>query len=232
MIVALAVFFPFSTGASSQQLTVAVTDKSGEGSPLVSTGFVTISQVSLERQHAWTYEDRLSSRNLSPKPIMTIVEVLDVSYPDGTMVRDIKQYDAFFQSELINPGFSYAHQPHHQTAAVSNPDAHESREPHVEAKVIFVEFSDGTTFGDLSAAKPLLDLRQSLWQSLKDLVSVYEKGGDSAFSAALAKPAPAPEFEPVLDRLRAARASGGVPEQVARIRQMLRIANERSQIVN
>jgi hypothetical protein len=55
--------------------------------------------------------------------------------------------------------------------------------------VLFVQFEDGTTWGDAEAGKQLLDSRPKRLAFLKRLVELYYQSGQDAFDAALNDPA-------------------------------------------
>jgi hypothetical protein len=54
-----------------------------------------------------------------------------------------------------------------------------------DGAVLFVQFEDGTTWGDSGAAKQLLDSRPKRLAFLKRLVELYYESGQDAFDAAL-----------------------------------------------
>lgn len=61
--------------------------------------------------------------------------------------------------------------------------------------VLFVQFDDGTTWGDAVVARRLLDSRPQRLAFLKRLVETYYEGGVAAFDAVLSEPKPmSPEF--------------------------------------
>lgn len=72
---------------------------------------------------------------------------------------------------------------------VGPPDPVKNREAARDAvgngAVLFVQFEDGTTWGDVAAAKQLLDTRPKRLAFLKHLVELYYQSGQDAFDAAL-----------------------------------------------
>jgi hypothetical protein len=57
--------------------------------------------------------------------------------------------------------------------------------PHPTAYVAFVEFADGTYWGDLQEARDILQDRVASWQRLNDLQQIYRLRGQEAFSTEL-----------------------------------------------
>jgi hypothetical protein len=75
--------------------------------------------------------------------------------------------------------------PHDKSAKIAN----------VEAAVLFVQFEDGSTWGDDQAGKGMLAERPQKLAYLKRLVETYYESGDAAFAALLDEPEPmSPEF--------------------------------------
>jgi hypothetical protein len=65
----------------------------------------------------------------------------------------------------------------------------------VEAAVLFVQFEDGSTWGDDQAGKGMLAERPQKLAYLKRLVETYYESGDAAFAVLLDEPEPmSPEF--------------------------------------
>lgn len=76
-----------------------------------------------------------------------------------------------------------------------HPDPVKLKEATGDGAVLFVQFDDGTTWGDVGAAKRLLDSRPQRLAFLKRLVDTYYEGGEAAFDAALREPKRgSPEF--------------------------------------
>ena len=64
-----------------------------------------------------------------------------------------------------------------------------------DGAVLFVQFEDGSTWGDVGAAKKMLDSRPQRLAFLKRLVETYYESGETAFEAVLNEPKPrSPEF--------------------------------------
>jgi hypothetical protein len=60
----------------------------------------------------------------------------------------------------------------------------------VEGAVLFVQFGDGSVWGDPEAGKRMLAARPQKLAFLKHLVDVYYENGDAGFAAALDEPEP------------------------------------------
>jgi hypothetical protein len=73
---------------------------------------------------------------------------------------------------------------------VGQPDPTKNRQAVGNGAVLFVQFDDGTTWGDPASAKRLLDSRPQRLAYLKRLVETYYESGQDAFNAVLREPKP------------------------------------------
>ena len=83
----------------------------------------------------------------------------------------------------------------------------------VEAAVLFVQFDDGTTWGDPAAGKELLAARPQKLAFLRNLVETYYESGEDAFAALLNEPKPSSPEHTVAASLK----SGAEYEKIATI---------------
>jgi hypothetical protein len=124
------------------------------------------------------YRDDWTVKNVSPKAVMTFVEFLQVQYPNGQRVERIQQHEAFFHSQLINSGEDLNVSTGHPSGKMlvtgeAQLNALEIS-PSADVTVRWVQFADGTTFGDEKFASETLDLRKATYTTLAHLNHVYQ----------------------------------------------------------
>ena len=171
--------------AFSANNTLLLKDASEAGSPLQNVGTVNIGDLSAG--HAPAYDAKWSVRNASTKPIVALIQSVAIEYRGRVIVKTQEQYERFFWPQLLNPvetisfdstnGFvtsSSAKLLDHGADDVVAP-------PRCKITTLWVQFSDGTTFGDGKYAETLLKDRQATLNALTQLKDLYDKQGSSAF---------------------------------------------------
>jgi hypothetical protein len=131
------------------------------------------------------HTEKWMARNISSKPILATVETLRVHYANGSEAEVGFEDDTFFHPVPVMPGedieFSSVH-PIPDTRPLTTQD---SRSASCEVIVRWVQFADGTSFGDPAYAAHLFGLRSVILKELKRLHAVYQRDGLSQFSAQL-----------------------------------------------
>jgi hypothetical protein len=174
----------FGTGPES---TIKVVEEPSQSSPVAITGTV----IAPDRQAGVTAGEckaKLTVRNTSTKPIVVFVfhlEVKGTGYTDWNLTM---QQDNFYSEHQLGPGsvmpMEITRRPTPQRV---DSDA-EEQSPQAVVSVQFVEFLDGTTWGDSAVGLQVKNERRIHLQNLKDLWQVYQTGGDTEFEIALLKP--------------------------------------------
>ncbi len=117
-------------------------------------------------------------------------------------VRDERFAEEYFFADALAPGESDVHDVPEERygAALVNGEPY-TIEPHLvaEARAEFVQFSDGTTWGDRDAAEHALYTRKRTVEELDRLEHLYEQKGESTFLEELAN---ADEFLNVISQLK------------------------------
>lgn len=217
---------------AAQVKTLQVTDLSAPGSPIHISGSLIVAQsietsprcasVHSQRCAVTSAQADVTLRNVGDKPILAFkVEM-------GTHLSEADSYSSrVVQSEkifgpLLAPG---ATEPLHVFNGVEitalGPDD-QPFAPATEARVVFVQFADGSIFGDQKAGENLLLMRQESLESLAQLEVIYTKQGEQAFVQAAKQPGAGgmlgiAQFE----------EQDGPAATIARIRRMLTTAKER-----
>jgi len=161
---------------------IAILDKSEKGSPLAISGVLVFNDDGPEAT-PYSIEFHETAKNTSSKPIqLLIIETRITSDPDQS--PNTFSNDYFFSPKTLEPGnvadvsvSSPRYGPRHET---SNPPR---LSPAVN--VAYVEFGDGTHWGNLDSAREPYRIRASTLAELHILRNAYESGGDEAFVSEL-----------------------------------------------
>ena len=128
---------------------------------------------------------------MSGKPILLIVASLQEVGPKSSGEDVEMVVDSFFQEKVIIPGETVRlwHRPfrEHYISEPFRLDPNQERPGKAQFCLRFVQFSDGSTFGDPTAARKWLDGRDSTLVSLKKLRQIYSEQGEPSFLQALEK---------------------------------------------
>lgn len=107
------------------------------------------------------------------------------------------RYDGFFKESGMPPGLDFDVVDESAYSIVDRSYVNGSRvKPpspnfacHAKVKVLFVQFEDGSTWGDDETKKDVTARRANNMATLTYLVEAYDSGGQTAFDAALSAPA-------------------------------------------
>jgi hypothetical protein len=161
-------------------------DTSADGNPVSRSGTATPSDPASDPATAASFLEHWTVKNTSRKPIVTLIESVSVQTPSGRNADQLEQYEMFFNPTLLTPGASVSFD------STSN-IFHVGQGPvdygsHCEIKTLWIQFADGTTFGDARYAKKLLADRKASLQALVHLSDIYTQQGSAQFIAELEKP--------------------------------------------
>jgi hypothetical protein len=127
-------------------------------------------------------------RNHSSKAIPAMVAIVRATEEDGGVIPCTSSMDYAFKTDALAP------QEERFACMMGRPDEGVKVTSAVGA-VLFVQFDDGTTWGDPTAGKELLAARPQKLAFLKNLVETYYESGEDAFTALLNEPQPmSPEY--------------------------------------
>jgi hypothetical protein len=194
-----AIFVPvcLSLSAWSQlTYTVPVVDQSNPGSPLAISGTASFTEFYTAKSVVSSGTFRIEARNVSGKSIILLAGCFDEAGPHGSGTHHVIQIDHFFWGQIA-PGesFALARGPtRRQTSALRQDSVEPAAQPNAEVKIEYVQFADGTNFGDETAAQDALRLRPVIFEALQRLDGA---GSAQEFLALLAQkiqPAGADEF--------------------------------------
>jgi hypothetical protein len=212
---------------------VPVADKSERGSPLENTGSVRLSETVQNGNTHFSYQADVAARNISSKTIMAVVASLDITDSQGHKVQEMESGDLFFKDNTLKPGdvltLSY-NQPSEYFVPLKYSSAQTT--PSAESRTLFVQFEDGTTFGDEKYANRLMNSRQETWNALAHLNDVCTKQSQAACLAELQKTAELRSVDMYLQNLRRSEQQNGLEPTLEKIRATLKTAELRQQAIN
>jgi hypothetical protein len=225
-LVACSVVIPVS---AQSEATVAVKDVSREGSPLSFSGTVAFSETVNDGKVTRTHGEQISAKNVSYKAILALRVSTSFIFPDGYRGEHTTEIDRFFTPDLIVPGetvqLSWPLGQTRTTASRKGPP--HIVEPVAEAKVLYVQFEDGSEFGNEAEGYEILSLRRSTWEALRGVDKVYEEEGADEFMKALNKPImPHSALHSVLQSILRTAGQSGPPEAEKVVQRMLALATE------
>lgn len=186
-----------SLPAAGQVVTLQVTDVSANGSPIHISGSVIVAEsiessvrcqvIRASRCSVASLQKNITMRNTGSRPIVAYVASLRVRTPNGNFEGGNYESDDTFGA-LFMPGQSESWPSGSGTEIRPQPADLKPATPAAEAQVLFVQFDDGTAFGDRKAGDNLLFRRQQSLESLAQLDAIYTKQGEQAFIQAVEQP--------------------------------------------
>jgi len=190
-----------SSAAQLEAITVPVIDKSGAASPFQVSGRFLLQEAVHGNQLEWSWGQKVAVKNVSGKPVLLFVATLTEigRYPKGQHAAPgdgptyVIEDDRFFSENLIRPGESLTLRDTEpgapSVACCINPLAEKS-DPAARYYLGFVQFADGSTFGDPDEARDALALRETILRGLRELNQSYAEHGDQGFTAKLKEQSP------------------------------------------
>jgi hypothetical protein len=166
----------------------AVSDLSASGSPISFTGTTKILKTGTARV--------VTAHNDSSQSLLAVRITADAATRYQWDQPVTFQYDGFFKESGIAPGLDFDVVDEGASSVVEssydNGSAVEPPSPnfacHAKVKVLFIQFEDGSTWGDNETKKDVTARRAKNMAALTHLVEVYDSGGQTAFDAALSAP--------------------------------------------
>jgi hypothetical protein len=187
------------------------------GGPVRLAGTVRLTELSPEGS-GYACHVSITLTNISPKPIQLMISriLVPAMTPDSNETKPpspttgerlgTRSDDYFFAQALLQPQEIQKWDDYLPpfSNVRSRSDALSLR-PLPEAQVIFVQFEDGSTWGDLSAAETALRQRELSFHKLTTLIAAYDKEGAGAFVSDLLKPTDLPLILQLQEKYRTER---------------------------
>lgn len=224
------------SAAQLKTIAVPLTDKTGSPSPFEVSGGFLFQDAIHGNQLEWSWGEKVSIKNISRKPALLFIATITESgpYPKGQHAAPgdgptyVIEDDRFFRENLIRPGELLTLRDTNpgatKLACCIDPLAQKS-EPVGQYCLGFVQFADGTTFGDPTEARDALELRDTILRGLRELNQSYAEHGEQGFATKLREQSPfsatAP-FGQIINRYR----EGGIALAISITREMLTTAEK------
>lgn len=172
--------------AIGEETVVPLVDSSAPGSPLANVGTAALSEAVAGEWIQMHHTEQWAARNVSSKPIVAVVESVIVHYANGANSSGFYEHETFFFPQMVMPGQEIQFTSVPPITTNKMPVALASSRPaSAEVTAKWVQFADGTTFGDASYAANLLGTRALIMQQLKRLWDVYSVSGPDQFAVIL-----------------------------------------------
>jgi hypothetical protein len=169
---------------------------------------------------------RVEARNVSGKGIILLLASFDEAGPHGAQTHHAIQIDHFFWGNIA-PGESFvlARGRSRKQISVLPPESSKpAAEPRAELRIQYVQFEDGSMFGDETAAKGAADLRPVILEVLRRL---DEAGSDEEFLALLKQKIQPDSADRFLAAFRESQKNHGTPTARAQVRRGRMVAEGR-----
>jgi hypothetical protein len=173
-------------------------DISERGKPLRIVGYVTFQDNPAENVRS--YWVHASAKNVSMKGISAWSGSIETTGGIGPELNLSESHDFFFTGDVIaqNGADGVQSCPTRLVLGVGNGKSSTDTTapaPTASVRVTFVQFSDGSIWGDSDEAAKAHQLRRETLQKIQSLQQVYSERGEKAFMDALAEPTALPCFE-------------------------------------
>lgn len=217
--------------AQTKVTNLVVVDRSEGGTPFHVTGEVRLKETVARDQVYTSMSQRIMAKNVSNQTVLMFVASIEVTPTFGAKEQSTRQYECFFATDVIAPGDEHALseprdeggftiQPHSTSAPLNAPEA--------EVKILYVQFINGSEYGQRAFASDLLRLRRITWSHLKRLVRTYERSGEVGFLEELYERIDPGEVDVFFENIRQTARSRGAQSALARVHFALKLADERT----
>jgi hypothetical protein len=184
----IALLGPDAASCAAVERRMRLQDVSVKGSPVTASGYVTY-RYDDSKKLPFSYQENILAKNVSTKGVLLMVMHVEVN---GTPGRDETFSQEYFFGDALEPGaIEVRDEPGASFGQAVNgvPLTDSGHDPHAVAKVRveFVQFLDGSTWGDAGRAKTVLDMRSETLAELDRLEHIYEQAGEDAFLEDLAR---------------------------------------------
>lgn len=173
------------------ELAIKLVDVSADNSPIRVSGQVMFSENNPKAGH-YSYSVNASASNVSDRSILLMIIDFQANGRSGWGYHHISRRDYFFEPNLLKPeAVENVDQPPLSYGLTSTDDKTDMEgdtrlEPKAIAKVEFVQFEDGSIWGDKDSALDALDNRAQTLHLLNILEQTYIEAGEPEFLNKLA----------------------------------------------
>jgi hypothetical protein len=187
-------FIALALSAFGSDRVVRIIEASPPGSPVGNNGSVTFAEMVSGDRVLSAFSQNWTVKNFSPKSIVALVETLVIQYPSGNRAGPVQEYELFFHPDLLKPGDEVSFSRPARDVTEFGSHGSGPGEPNCTVNVLWVQFADGSTFGDRKYADSLLRKRRATLDGLRRLRDIYLNQGAATFASELRK-----KVEPTVD---------------------------------
>jgi hypothetical protein len=174
--------------ASPVESTLSITNVSQPGSPITIVGTVNVNEHT-SVQFPYSFRTEVSLTNVSPKAVLAMVVMTDIRNATEIDLNNTRKDDYFFGSDSFEPNTVVMVDDTLGPYGKPRAEAElEPKRPTAIAKVEFVQFADGSVWGDPAAGKDLLRERRLALDELRFLENTSRMKGEQQFVEELEKP--------------------------------------------
>jgi hypothetical protein len=157
-------------------------DVSEKGSPISVVGYITY-RYDDSKRFPFSYKETFCAKNVSHKSVLLMVMHIEAS---GTPGRDETFSQEYFFGDALEPGAvevdddpgrSFGQSVNGAPLVNSEQDA----DAVAKVRLEFIQFSDGSAWGDAALAENVLKKRSETLAELDTLEHIYEQAGEEAF---------------------------------------------------
>src|ERR1039458_8535942 len=227
--------------AQLETVSVPLTDKTAAASPFQVSGRFLLQEAVHGNQLEWSWGQKAAIKNVSSKAVLLFIATFTEigRYPKGQHAAPgdgptyVIEDDRFFGENLIRPGESVTLRDTEpgapNVACCINPMA-EKRDPIAEYCLRFVQFADGSTFGDPAEARDAFAMRETVLRGLRELVQSYNQHGEQAFLTEM-KQQVSWSGTSIFAQIRTIFKEKGIDSAVERAQQILAIAESHEALI-
>jgi hypothetical protein len=196
--------------------TLPVVDKSDSGSPLKISGTASFTELIVANSVKSSSSFKVVARNVGGKAIILVLASVDEAGPHGVGTYQVIQRDHFFWGNIApKESVVLARGPlgRRPSACCVSPLG-PANEPKAEIRVQYVQFIDGSTFGDETTAKDILRTRSAILAALRRLDNASNSENFLALLAQKIQPDAADTFLETFRRTRKSHGTAAARAQV------------------
>ncbi len=179
------------SGAAGSKRELRLRHSSAKGCPIRVSGYVSFTEDD-SKPAPFNYKLIASAHNMTNKVILLFVVSFEAQGPQGPAYSSTYQGEHFFDADGFEPATTENVQTPPfvvgQTVVDGRPVLEGPFRPRAAVRVRFVEFADGSVWGDLDAAKETLSARQATVHELESLQRLYSASTKQEFLSEFSKP--------------------------------------------
>ncbi len=211
--------------SAQEEVRIPAIDVSQVGAPIEIKGEIVAKDKPSEIT-PYSFDGDFYVSNNSTKPILLMIIKLDVVSPFKISINYTEVQDYFFESSIPKPGSTV--RVHRFLGTFGEPKGPYEPfrvESSAHASVVFVQFVDGSSWGDAASAEGALRDRQLSLHQLELLREESVKQGKKEFAETLSR---STVLQPILELQNLYREAGELAPVVAKVSGMLQNARARS----